>query len=418
MSTLTDGYVRDTLEAFEGADAKGQEIGAASLHPFPARMPLSVAEHLIERMTEPGETILDPMVGSGTTLIAARRLGRRGIGYDRDPLAVLLSRVATRNLSKKPLESTATRILERARDRIKKIQLPSSRKQLPEEDQQFLRYWFPPRSQKQLLALAGAIGEEPKGPERDLSWAVFSSLIIAKSAGASFALDISRSRPHKRSDKAIVLPFDGWHPRFRRAIVRHPFLDANGLGKAMIESGDARSLPLKEASVDLVLTSPPYLNAVNYIRSHKFSLVWMGYDLATLRELRGTMVGTERGLWSVDSLPSGLERQFEEGVAADRRRAMIRQYLSDLRKVLVEAKRVLRPSRLLVLVVGPLIISRQEPDAASIVSELASNVGLVTVGRAHRKLSTHRRSLPPPSWAKNSPLGRRMEYEVLVALRK
>ena len=418
MSTLTDEQVRDALKAFEGADAKGQEIGAVSLHPFPARMPASVAEHLIERMTEPGETILDPMVGSGTTLIAARRLGRQGIGYDRDPFAVLLSRVATRTLPKAPLESTAIRVLERAQDRMKEIRLPVARKRLPREDQQFLRFWFSPRAQKQLLALASAISEESRELERDLCWTVFSSLIIAKSAGASFALDISRSRPHKSRDKVVVLPFDGWHRRFKQAIARHPFLDASVLTAAKVECGDARSLPLGEASVDLVLTSPPYLNAVDYMRSHKFSLIWMGYDLGTLRELRGTMVGTERGLWSRDGLPDALEKQLEKTVVIDQRRAMLRRYVSDLRKVLAEAMRVLRPECLLVLVVGPSIISRQASDAASIVSELAQDVGLVPVGTARRRLNARRRSLPPPSCNKDGFLGRRMEYEVLVALRK
>ena len=70
------------------------------------------------------------------------------------------------------------------------------------------------------LALATAIEELQPGIEEDFAWVVFSSLIIAKSAGASYALDISRSRPHKRDDKPVVAPFVSWEDRFRSAAAR------------------------------------------------------------------------------------------------------------------------------------------------------------------------------------------------------
>jgi len=47
--------------------------------------------------------------------------------------------------------------------------------------------------------------------------------------------------------------------------------------------------------VDFVLTSSPYANAIDYMRSHKFSLVWMGLSVSKLAMIRGQMVGAERG---------------------------------------------------------------------------------------------------------------------------
>jgi len=370
-------------------------------------------------LSSPGATVLDPMVGSGTTMVAARLSGRRGIGIDRDPLAVLIARATIQTISNEQVAGLPGRILQRARKGIRQIHLLQARARLPREDQQFLRYWFPPASQKQLFALASAIDSEPQGPQRDLAWAVFSSLIIAKSAGASFALDISRSRPHKRPDKDFVLPFDGWGRRFKSAVARHPFLDNLPTGEATIVEGDARALALKDETVDLVLTSPPYLNAIDYLRAHKFSLVWMGRDLQGLRQLRGTMMGTERGLWSPDGLPASFERRLEEAVTTSRRRAILRRYLSDMHKLLAEAKRVLRPGGLAVLVVGPSIVETDEADAVAVVRGLASSLDLETVGSATRSLSAGRRSLPPPFRAsQENPLAKRMEHEILVALRK
>ncbi len=298
------------------------------------------------------------------------------------------------------------------------MRLPDIRNALPPEERDFICYWFPSRSQKQLFALAAAITELSADSERDFAWVVFSSLIIAKSAGASFALDISRSRPHKRPEKRIVLPFDGWRPRFKAAMSRHPFVDVERKGHAEVRAGDARSLPLPDDEIDLVLTSPPYLTAIDYLRAHKFSLVWMGHELETLRELRGTMMGTERGLWSRDGLPTQMEEQLEELVTVSRRQAILRRYLSDFRTLLAGIHRVLRPGGLAVLVVGPTIVESGETDAVAIVTDLAASVDLDVVGSAVRTISSARRSLPPPSSGGDEPLDKRMREEILVALRK
>lgn len=56
-----------------------------------APFPLELPRRLIKLYTYPGDVVLDPFCGSGTTLLAARRLGRRYIGVDRDPAAVALA---------------------------------------------------------------------------------------------------------------------------------------------------------------------------------------------------------------------------------------------------------------------------------------------------------------------------------------
>lgn len=382
---------------------------------------MSVAEHLVAHLTTPEAVVLDPMVGSGTTLVAARLLGREGLGFDRDPLALLIAGSAIADLDCRRLEQLRARILDRGLRllRSRRFRLSHLRGRMPQEDQQFIEYWFPPESQNQLFALAGAIEDESNGVEKDFAWVVFSSLIIAKSAGASFALDLPRSRPHKRSDKDVVLPLDAWTRRFRAAAARLPSKHRHLDSGTRILLGDARDLPVEGRTVDFVLTSPPYLNAVDYLRAHKFSLVWMGYSLAQLRELRSAMVGTERGLWALDGLPPELEKRLEDVLEEDRERAQRRRYLSDLAKVLGEIGRVLRPGGLAVLAVGPTIVFSRRSDAANVVGALCETVGLRVVGSVARYLRAAHRSLPPPgSAAKRNPLARRMRREVLVALRK
>ena len=421
-SVYSNRKILKAIREVSGSKTKGQQREPSWFHPFPARMPISLAEHLIDRITAPEAVILDPMAGSGTTLIAARKLGRTVYGFDRDPLAVLIADSTIQNFDSRRLDDLKKRVLGRAKQTLqqKKASIEEELNQLPEEDRNFIKFWFPSKSHEQLLALQHSIREESEGSEQNLAWAIFSSLIISKRAGASWALDISRSRPHKRTDKTIVEPFVGWIQRFDATVKRLPFIDDKSLSIAStIQEGDARRLPLEEDSIDFVLTSPPYLNAIDYMRGHKFSLLWMDYPLEKLRWLRSTMVGTERGLWHSDGLPSVMEDRIDKKIKEERRKARIRRYLSDMHKVFGEVKRVLKPEGVGLFVVGPTIINSKRTDAEKIFSQIGEHVGLTLIGSAMRHINAAHRSLPPPQLVDGQvSMGKRMRRELILALRK
>ncbi|SBS69951.1 conserved hypothetical protein [uncultured Microbacterium sp.] len=65
-------------------------------------------------------------------------------------------------------------------------------------------------------------------------------------------------------------------------------------GSARIERGDARNKALfAPDTYDLVVTSPPYLNAIDYLRGHRLALIWMGHTLSELRSIRNISIGSE-----------------------------------------------------------------------------------------------------------------------------
>ncbi len=72
----------------------------ANVHPFPARMASDLALAKVKSL-RPKSTVLDPMMGSGTVLLAASSAGHRCIGFDLDPLSILISKVATRAKSER-----------------------------------------------------------------------------------------------------------------------------------------------------------------------------------------------------------------------------------------------------------------------------------------------------------------------------
>ena len=66
-----------------------------NFHSFPAKFPSQLPGRCIQVLTDPNDRVLDPMAGSGTTVLEAFLSGRHGIGFDIDPLALLITRVKT-----------------------------------------------------------------------------------------------------------------------------------------------------------------------------------------------------------------------------------------------------------------------------------------------------------------------------------
>ncbi len=90
-------------------------------------------------------------------------------------------------------------------------------------------------------------------------------------------MDISHSRPHRSYDKAPIKAFDRFERAVKYVVQAAPFPSIKSDSpKGSVGLADARNLPLEDQSVDIVITSPPYLNAIDYIRGHKFALIWMG----------------------------------------------------------------------------------------------------------------------------------------------
>src|SRR2546423_11288763 len=75
------------------------------LHAYAAKCPPQLVKYGLRYYSKPGETVLDPMAGSGTTLVEARLRGRNAVGYDIDPLARLIAQVKSRGVSDQRLEN-------------------------------------------------------------------------------------------------------------------------------------------------------------------------------------------------------------------------------------------------------------------------------------------------------------------------
>lgn len=414
------------------------------LHPFAAKFPPQLAAWAIETFSHAGETVCDPMCGSGTVLVEACRLRRIGIGGDIDPLACLLTRAKSTPLEEAVLDEASERLLSRLNALAVHHAQAHGLHCVPEEWGKNgilpllpnLNYWFLPSVQVGLVLIRRAIAETEAPSDVTRFWhVIFSSLISAKSSVAN-ARDLVHSRHHHCLHPEPPDPL----ARFARNLKRgqnqmRRFVAETCAAPAgavpvppLIDCFDCRRLPIANSSIDLIVTSPPYANALDYTRAHKFSVAWLADALQTPLDAyvqRGRdYIGSERGHGSLISPATGIKAvdsittQVEAVDAA--RGKLVGRYLADMRQALQQMERVLTPGGHAVLVVCPSSIRKitipWHEAFAAMGANLPSPFRLRQTALIVRALDDRKRILPYMN--AGAQLSQRMREEYVLVLRK
>jgi DNA modification methylase len=417
---------RDRLTALlEGElNFHGEDSGYAShdVHAFAAKFPPQLPRAFIRGLTSPGNIVLDPMMGSGTTVVEALLEGRQGIGLDIDPLALRLGRVKTMPLDIDSLRYAGNKVISRANTLLsngKTIERNLS-KRFDERTKAFIDYWFLPATQRELMALVLAIQDVRDISTRRFLELTFSSTIITKSGGVSRARDLAHSRPHLDETKIPRNALEQFSLRFRKNLASIAQLKTTGSTTTPL-AGDARCMPIADGSIDLIVTSPPYANAIDYMRAHKFSLVWLGESVAGLSVLRAEYIGSERiGHTPYTALPDRPERITRQLAERDSSKAAIlRKYFVEMKSVLTEMYRVLRRDSASIVVVGTSVMRDIDVQTHYCLADIAAEVGFEVVGVAQRVLDRNKRMMPARFGKKtDSMIEQRMHEEYVLGLLK
>ena len=280
-------------------------------HSYCARFPSGLAEAAIDAYSKPGDSLLDPFCGSGTSLVAGLARGRSVVGADIDILAGMLSEV---KCSVRPPEDYK-RWRQRFAAKLGVIfanieqQWPLSFSPRPGSSLYVgslvltlpafpeLNYWFPPQLAAALAGIAKAAHQCRDSHYEKVALVSLSASIIAKWPNTlSYAMDIDHTRPHRQLQRfRLRRVLKAYLGRLDRTIACLGFLHGayslTGVAKKLpslvriVCPHDTRKpLPcVSDASQTLVVTSPPYFNAVDYPRAHRMSVCWMnGYAAADL----------------------------------------------------------------------------------------------------------------------------------------
>ncbi len=436
----------------EDLDFHSTDSGYAShnFHSFPAKFPPQIPYVFINRLTDPGDVVLDPMSGSGTTVLEAYISGRKGIGFDIDPLAIMISRVKTTSLVQEKLIELSHRILENAREKresdTKAVQLVLNNR-WDEKTRDFIEYWFEKETQLELISLITEIEKIEDDKYRTFFELVFSAIIVTKSGGVSLALDLAHTRPHKAKvvfsktgkiiqgkeynknnssrlryiTKTLRSPFEEFEKKCIQNIRAMNFGNVD-LYPPEINFGNAQNLELEEESVDLIVTSPPYAsNAIDYMRAHKFPLVWLGYKIDDLTLKRKEYIGGEvRVNIQYEELPQFTSGIIQEVSELDRKRGeVLHRYYSEMARTLREMFRVLRHGKAAIVVVGSSVMRGKDTETQNCLADIGKEIGFEVPGIGVRKIDRNKRMLPAGTITNtNSQIQRRMHEEFVIGFYK
>jgi hypothetical protein len=399
------------------------------LHAFAAKCPPQLAKFAITEYSRPGDTVLDPMAGSGTTLVEASLIGRNAIGFDIDPLACLIARVKSRCLDDQKIEEAYLALSQRISESLNDGGSADYERYIPTQFPN-IDYWFSPEVKKKLAILCSLISTTPMEEDiRDFFWVAFSAIILSKVSVAN-ARDIIHSRHHFfRHERLpdVMGKFDKRVISMRRQMTEFQDLLRQSPETCVdMRPGDARGLPLDDKTIDLIFTSPPYATALDYPRAHFLAVGWMqealGVGLDEYKAGGATYIGSARGRLdgeigqdkSLTKFPRASAVISQIAKEDVRKGRLIQRYFKDMYQTLGEMSRVLKNDCYAIIVVCPSHIRKVEVLTHKIFAQMGSSVGLELIQEHTRTINVRRRVLP---YVRKS-FGNRMSTEYVLIFKK
>ena len=370
------------------------------IHPYPAKLLVQIPVFFLSNniLSNDDSVILDPFCGSGTVMLESMLSNRKAYGADANPLARLISEVKTTPLCHNKLLSRLEEILAR-NSKLKSIEKP---------DVVNLEKWFYPEVVDQLQNLLLSINDTTEGAIKKFFQLCFSKCVskvsladprvnvpvILKPQKYSHASPFRKKMEnHLKKLKGVVVR-DVFEKVCRENINRMKNLNSelNAPHESNLISDDAKDLfkkygkkRIKENSVDLIITSPPYPGAQKYIRSCTFGLGWLDLSSsANMKTLKQNTIGREE-YKSIDcqSIPTiGIDivdRAILRVAARNKiRAAVVGFYLYEMLQALNEMKNSLKCGGHLALIASNNQVAGHNFPTAKYLRLICEHIGFKT----------------------------------------
>jgi len=309
---------------------------------FPAKL----AHYFIQSFTEPGDLVLDPFSGRGTAPLQARVEGRKSISNDLNPLAYVLTRAKTNPPSWMAINEFVSEIERRYHSEAQ------SEPDVPSD----IRMLFHPNTLRQIAFIRSGLLQQEIicwSPEELMLAGALAGILHGahRRDGSSGYLSISMPNTFSMSptyvrkyilENNLKAPDQNVFERLRDKLARLYMDSIEGpVGETFKKDAShlMTSQAIKPGTVNLVITSPPYLRVVNYGTANWIRLWWLGIE----------EVGRQRGAGR-KSLDAALDHQHSYD-----------SYRTFFAKTLGGMRRVIRKDGVAVLVVGDVANPGEEP---------------------------------------------------------
>jgi DNA modification methylase len=353
-----------------------------------------VQEAIREFEVPEGGTVLDPFCGTGTTLVASKLMGRNTLGIEVNPFLAFASRVKSQAEFDLPLlRLEAERLIKVARDALQRVEgdgdmqwsLAGERPQMPRLDR-----WIAGRVMWKVLALKRCIEEYISESVRDVPMLALAS-ILRGASNMKLTPHAFGSREVKQDSPVLTM----FETRLQKMLCDIEWLgEQEGVGDAQVTEGDIRDVSTfahDGAPVDLAVTSPPYLNNLDYTMQTRLELFFLGFvsDMEELKQLRKRMMicdakATYKDIedWkrvqdvaSVEGIAKKIDEKLGNRGWGWDYGLMTRQYFGGLLRAMESIKEMLAPGASLLMVLGDSAHSGVHVPVTTIAEELGHIAG-------------------------------------------
>ena len=378
---------RRRLEEIQWDFANVENSGIHLLHWYPATFVAAIPGSLVPILTRKGGTVLDPFCGSGASGLETVRLGRRFLGFDVNPVAILITQAKLLMLD----PSELVKLRRSVQDINKTLFVGRRRSGIEHPNREELARWYHPRTLEELLGIQQVIEGLDDAAVRTVGRCLFSSIlktVCSQGKHWGWVCDNVAPKPEEIQAKDAVAAFVAALDIYVDGVTRlAKDMAVRGLDQRRLERGkdwdarcgDALALmrDLPAGAVNSIITSPPYYGVADYVKSQRLTFLWFQNNVATLG-------GCETG--DFESL-----RSLEIGSRSFRHRAESRSvYLSYFSEFFGEAERVLEVGGTLCLIVGE---SSGRPETVQALRERVMNRNLTEIFSSRRGIKATRRRI-------------------------
>lgn len=404
-------------ESWEYANADTQQH-VHGIHIYPARMIPQIAHRLIKSRSKPRDTVLDPFCGSGGVLTEALLLGRNAVGVDVNPLAYIIANVKTTPLEPTKLERLSEDIISKVKNRI--IAVREGRYEIAPFYFTNIFHWFKRYIVQDLAVIKECLEDTlDKNKEREFNnfFQVCFSMTVRKCSNIAirdnpyFIRALTGPKLENHYPDVSTIFEDQVKSATRRA--KEFYIRCPRSTHATIHLADARSLPLEDDSVNLVVTSPPYgeeSHTMSYTRFAKLSLLWLGMSSSEINSVE------KRGLGGSPVIPrpisSEIDRIYNRVAEVNKKRASeMFSYIWNYGKTLSEVRRVLTPRGYCCIVIGDRSVAGIPISNKDITIKLSEKAGL-------RQEITYQREIPKKVLPRSDYKVELINRESIIVLKK
>ncbi|MCL4459743.1 MAG: site-specific DNA-methyltransferase [Chloroflexi bacterium] len=295
---LFDAKQVDKEWSFEGYKPSDTGKWTHDYHRYPAKFIPQLVERLIDEYILSEEAhVNDPFMGCGTTVVTAISRGFKASGTDINKVAYLITKVKSTPINPEYLDKRIKQFLSKLKflDQPQKSLFDERIEPLiPQEHIDRITYWFAEESRDELGKILRVIHSEDDEIIRDFFLVAFSHILKSCSIWLQ-----GSTKPTRDLNKAPIKPYDALRKHLNKMQRGNnafynvvPMKVREDLNKYLnIRIDDARRQPAPDDSVDLIVTSSPYVTSYEYADLHQLSTIWL--DLADdLTEYKKEFIGT------------------------------------------------------------------------------------------------------------------------------